>query len=63
MLELRKVRESRGKTQREVAEYLGVSRSTYARYEQDSDRLSIAQAELLCRLLKCSIDSIFPVER
>ena len=62
-MELRELRERRGKTQREIAEYLGVSRLTYARYEQDPDRLSIAQAELLCRLLKCSIDSIFPVER
>lgn len=62
-MELRKVRENRGKTQQEMAEYLGVSRSTYARYEQDPDRLSVTQAELLCRLLKCSIDSLFHVER
>ena len=34
MLKLKEVRESRGYTQDEIADFLGVSRPTYTRYEQ-----------------------------
>lgn len=59
-MKLRELREDRCMTQSEMACKLGVSRSTYARYEKDPDLLSIQQALLLCRLLDCKIDSIFP---
>jgi len=38
---IRKLRRERNLTQREVAEYLGIERSTYAYYESGRSRLNI----------------------
>ena len=61
-MKLRELREDRGLTQSEMARKLGVSRSTYARYEKNPDRMNIQRALLLCRLLNCEIDTVFPIE-
>ena len=62
MSSLRELREQRGMTQKELAHYLGISRSTYARYEQNPDMMSIVQALRICQLMNCDIDELFPVD-
>ena len=61
MQSIRELRESKGIKQVAVASYLGVSRQTYARYEADPERLTIAQARLLCEFLGCSFDFLLSV--
>ena len=56
---LKELRIQSGKTQKEMADLLGVSRSTYARFERDPGSMSIPQAKAVCQLLGCKIDALF----
>lgn len=56
---LKAVRKSRGVKQKAVAEYLGVSRQTYSRYENRQEKMSIGQAKAVCSFLHCNLADIF----
>lgn len=62
MRTIRERREDRGITQAAIARYLGVTRQTYASYEQHPEKLSIDQAIILCDILDCDFDSLLPSE-
>lgn len=51
MKSLKDLREAKGIKQNAVANYLGVSRQTYAQYEQNPDRMTIEQARVVCEFL------------
>ncbi len=55
---LRDLREDSDKTQREVAEVLGISQSAYARYERGANELPIRHLTTLCRYYHVSADYI-----
>lgn len=59
MKTLMEIRRDNGVTQKAVAEKLGVTRQTYARYEQQQDQMSIEQAKSVCRFLHCDIADVF----
>lgn len=59
MHNLQAAREIRGVTQKAVADYIGVTRQTYARYEAEQERMTIEQAKAVCEFLHCSITDIF----
>lgn len=58
MKTLKERREDKGITQSAIARYLGVTRQTYASYEQRPEKLSIDQAIILCEILNCDLDSL-----
>lgn len=58
MLRLKQLREKFGYTQEYVAEYLGVSRPTYTRYESEDRELSIESLKKLASLYKTTVDYI-----
>lgn len=62
MKSLKELREEKGIKQIAVARYLGISRQTYAKYEEHPERLTIAQAKLLCSFLGCDFDFIVPLD-
>lgn len=53
-------REARGLTQAELAERLGVSKTTVARWETDGTRPAPAMIGLLARTLRCRPGDLFP---
>lgn len=53
---MRYLRERRGLTQTQVAEYLGTSQTMYARYERGANELPIRHLLLLCKLYHVSSD-------
>lgn len=59
MKTLKEYRESKGVKQVAVAEHIGVSRATYAKYEDDQEAMSIGQAKAVCDFLGCSVNDIF----
>ena len=59
---LREFRESRGVKQIAVANYVGVSRQTYARYEEHPESMNLKQAKLVCDFLGCDIAFLLPNE-
>ena len=59
---LRELRESRGRTVDELADYLCISRATYEGYEENSDVIPLAQALLICRILGCGIDDLAMID-
>lgn len=59
MQSLKEVRESRGVKQLAVAAYLGVSRQTYASYENNQESMSVEQAKAVCDFLHVSVADIF----
>lgn len=62
MKTLKELRKEKGIKQDAIAKQLGISRQTYATYEAHPERLTIAQAKLLCSFLGCDFDFIVPVE-
>jgi len=56
MLKLKEVRESRGYTQDEIADFLGVSRPTYTRYEQGTRECSFETLSKLADFFSVSTD-------
>ena len=59
MQTLKEAREAKGVKQIAVAEYLGISRQTYAAYEREQDKMSIEQARAVCEFLGCDMADIF----
>lgn len=59
MQTLKEVREQRGVKQKAVAEYLGIARQTYCKYENNQDSMTIEQAKAVCKFLHCSVSDIF----
>lgn len=59
MKTLKEYRESKGVKQLAVAEHLGISRATYAKYEENQGAMSIDQAKAVCKFLGCSVGDIF----
>lgn len=53
---LKEIREFEGKTQKEVAEYLHVSRSTYAGYESGKDIIPFSKLNALANYFQTSLD-------
>ena len=62
MLTLKDAREKRGIKQGAVAEAIGVTRQTYAKYELDADTMTIAQAKAACEFIGCDFNDIFFVQ-
>lgn len=63
MKTLKEYRESKGVKQLAVAEHIGVSRATYAKYEDNQESMSIGQAKAVCEFLGCSVSDIFLPQR
>lgn len=59
MSKLKEYRESKGVKQVAVAEHLGVSRQTYASYEEKPEVMSVQQAQAVCNFLGCEWSQIF----
>ena len=57
--QVRKLREGRGWTQRDLAAQLNVSPATVALWETGVNSLSLRNAFALADLLGCSLDAIF----
>lgn len=56
---LKEIREERGVKQLAVAEYLGITRQTYAAYEENPRVMTIDQAIAVCSFLHCKLSDIF----
>lgn len=56
---LRDMREKKGVKQQAIADHLGVSRHTYANYENNQESMSIEKAKAVCDFLSVPIDQIF----
>ena len=59
MKTLKEIRLSKGVKQKSIADYLGVSRQTYGRYEKHQEKMSIQQAKAACDFLHVDIADIF----
>lgn len=59
MQTLKEIRESRGVKQVAIAEYLGITRQTYASYEENPRSMTIDQALAVCAFLHCTLSDIF----
>ena len=55
---IRALREDNDRTQQEIAEYLGISQSMYARYERNATSLPIRHLKKLCLYYRVSADYI-----
>ena len=42
-----------------VAKAMGVSRVTYAKWEEHPEKMSVGQAKKLAKYLECSVDELF----
>ncbi|MEE1158646.1 MAG: helix-turn-helix transcriptional regulator [Atopobiaceae bacterium] len=62
MRSLKELRDRKGMTQETIARYLGITRQTYAKYEQEPEKLTIDQAIVLCDILDCDFDSLLSKE-
>lgn len=59
MKTLKEAREERGIKQYAVADAIGVTRQTYAKYELEPEIMTVSQAELACTYIGCDINEIF----
>lgn len=59
MQTLKEIRESRGVKQIAIAEHLGITRQTYASYEENPRSMSVGQALAVCEFLHCKLGDIF----
>lgn len=59
MQTLKEIRESRGVKQIAIAEYLGITRQTYASYEENPRSMTIDQALAVCAFLHCTLSDFF----
>lgn len=57
-IRLRQLREDHDKTQREIAEYLGINQTVYSRYETGRNDMKPAQIIALCEYYKVSADYV-----
>lgn len=58
MQKLRNLREDHDKTQQEIADYLGISQTMYARYERCANELPMRHFIALCQYYNVSADYI-----
>ena len=63
MSKLREWRISKGVKLQSVAAALGVTRQTYASYEDNPERMSVQQAQAVCSYLGCTMDDIFVLNK
>ena len=56
---LKEAREKRGIKQLAVAEAIGVTRQTYASYEQNPEKIPVGLAKAACAFIGCDIGKIF----
>lgn len=59
MSKLKEYRESKGIKQIAVASHLGITRQTYASYEDRPEAMSVEQAQAVCNFLNCEWGDIF----
>lgn len=59
MQTLKEIRESRGVKQIAIAEHMGITRQTYASYEENPRSMTIDQALTVCAFLHCKVSDIF----
>lgn len=59
MITLKEAREAKGIKQKAVAEALGITRQTYANYENNPRNMTVGQAEEACAFIGCNIADIF----
>lgn len=59
MLTLKEARENRGIKQKAVADALGITRQTYAKYEENPRIMTVLQAEKACDFIGYEIGDIF----
>lgn len=59
MQTLKEIRESRGVKQIAIAEHMGITRQTYASYEENPQSMTIDQALAVCAFLHCKVSDIF----
>ena len=55
-IRLRQLREDHDKTQKEIAEYLGIEQTVYSRYETGKNDMKPFQIIALCEYYKVSAD-------
>lgn len=60
MSRLKDYRVKRGIKQIAAANHVGVSRQTYARYEERPETMTLAQAVRVCEFLGCDISLVLP---
>lgn len=58
-MELKEARRNARYSQQKVADYLGVSRPTYAKLEKDAGLVTIEDAKKLATLFEVSVQDIF----
>ena len=58
-IRIRQLREDHDKTQREIAEYLGINQTVYSRYETGKNDMKPHQIIALCEYYKVSADYLF----
>ena len=56
---LREMREARGVKQISIAEHLGITRQTYASYEDNPRSMTVEQALAVWAFLHCNVSDIF----
>lgn len=59
---LKDLREDHDLTQQEVANFLGISQTMYARYERGANELPIRHLIALCKFYKVSADEILELK-
>ena len=57
-IKLRQLREDHDKTQKEIAEYLGINQTVYSRYETGRNDMKPFQIIALCEYYKVSADYV-----
>lgn len=56
---LKQARQLAEKTQAQVADYLGIDRGTYVKYEANPEIISVGMAKTIADYLGFSVDAIF----
>lgn len=56
---LKELRKANGYTQEQVADFLGIQRSTYSNYELGDREAPIDILEKMCNLMGCEMDMLF----
>lgn len=59
---LRKARQEKRLTQQQVADLLGVAKSTYCQYETGASEPNIVRLKKLAKILETNIDSLLGIE-
>ena len=59
---MRKLRETAGMTQKEVATYLGTSQTMYARYERGANEMPIRHLVKICELFDVTSDHVLGLD-